>query len=130
MKFLCLIRAEKMMEHMSKTAADAHFDEYKRFTEAIRKSGHYVACNRLMPSTAATTVRVREGKISTVDGPYAETKEQLGGYYVVEAGNLNEAIQLAARIPAARLGSIEVRQVAEDEQTLRALGMLASEVIS
>ena len=130
MKFLCLIRAEKVMEQMPKVDADAHFDEYRRFTEDIRRSGHYVACNRLVPSAAATTVRVRQGKISAVDGPYSETKEQLGGYYVVEAQDLNEAIQLAAQIPAARLGSIEVRQVAEDEQTLRALGMPAPEVAS
>jgi hypothetical protein len=130
MKFLCLIRAEKMMEQMPKADADAHFEEYKRFTEEIRKSGHYVACNRLVPSAAATTVRVRQGKISAIDGPYAETKEQLGGYYVVEARDLNEAIQLAAKIPGARLGSVEVREVAEDEQTLRALGMLAAEVTS
>ena len=130
MKFLCLIRAEKVMEQMPKGDADAHFEEYKRFTEEIRRSGHYVACNRLVPSAAATTVRVRQGKISAIDGPYAETKEQLGGYYVVEAADLNEAIQLAAKIPAARFGSVEVRQVAEDEQTLRALGMLAPEVTS
>ena len=130
MKFLCLIRAEKVMEQMPKADADAHFEEYRRFTEELRKSGHYVACNRLVPSSAATTVRVRQGKISAIDGPYAETKEQLGGYYVVETRDLSEAIQLAAKIPGARLGSVEVRKVAEDEQTLRALGILTPEVTS
>jgi len=130
MKFLCLIRAEKVMEQMPKADADAHFEEYRRFTEELRKSGHCVACNRLVPSAAATTVRVRQGKISAIDGPYAETKEQLGGYYVVETRDLSEAIQLAAKIPGARLGSVEVREVAEDEQTLRALGMLTPEVTS
>ena len=67
-------------------------------------------------------MRVRKGKIATTDGPYAETKEQLGGYYVIEATNLNEAIQLASRIPGARSGCVEVRPIAEDPQTRRALG--------
>jgi len=71
---------------------------------------------------AATTVRVRDGKVSTTDGPYAETKEQLGGYYVIEARDLDEAIRVAAKIPGAWIGSVEVRPIAEDEQTLRALG--------
>src|SRR5262245_51621878 len=73
MKFLCLIRAEKMMEQMPTTDADALFEEYRRFTEELRNSGHYVGCNRLVPPAAATTVRVRQGKISAIDGPYAET---------------------------------------------------------
>ena len=80
-----------------------------------------------MPPDAATTVRVRSGKILTTDGPYAETKEQLGGYYVVEATDLNEAIQLASRIPGARIGCVEVRPIAEDSQTLRALGAATPE---
>ncbi len=79
-------------------------------------------CNRLR---AATTVRVRDGKVSTTDGPFAETKEQLGGYYMIDARDLNEAIQVAARIPGARTGCVEVRPVADDERTLRALGFAA-----
>jgi len=122
MKFLCLIRAEKVMEQMPEAAAAKHFEDYRAFTAAIRQSGQFVACNRLLPPDAATTVRVREGKVSTTDGPYAETKEQLGGYYVIEARGMEEAIQVAARIPGAWLGSVEVRPIAEDDQTLRALG--------
>ena len=125
MKFLCLICAEKVMEQMSETDAERHFDEYTRFTDDIRASGHYVDCNRLQPPGAATTVRVRDGKVSTTDGPFAETKEQLGGYYMIDARDLNEAIQGAARIPGARTGCVEVRPVADDERTLRALGFPA-----
>ena len=123
MKFLCLICAEKVMEQMSDADAKAHFDEYARFTADVRDSGHFVDCNRLQPPATATTVRVRNDKVSTTDGPFAETKEQLGGYYMLEARDLNEAIQIAARIPGARTGCVEVRPVAEDTQTLRALGM-------
>jgi hypothetical protein len=122
MKFLCLICAEKVMEQMPDADAARHFDEYREFTAAIRESGHFVGCNRLLPPHAATTVRVRQGKVSTTDGPYAETKEQLGGYYVIEARDLDEAIQVAARIPGAWIGCVEVRPIAEDEPTLRALG--------
>lgn len=122
MKYLCLICAGKVMEQMPEADADAHFREYAEFTEAIRKSGHFVACNRLLPPAAATTIRVRNGKVSATDGPWVETKEQLGGYFVIEARDLNEAIRVAAKIPGAALGCVEVRPIAEDEQTLRALG--------
>lgn len=122
MKYLCIICAEKVMEQMPADAAEKHFEEYREFTESIRKSGHYIGSNRLEPPPAATTVRVRNGKVSTTDGPFAETKEQFGGYYVIEAKDLNEAIQIASRIPGARLGCVEVRPIADDEQTRRALG--------
>ena len=85
--------------------------EYFAFTDDIRKSGHLLGGEALQPTQAATTVRVRNGKVSTTDGPFAETKEQLGGFYLVEARDLNDAIQVAARIPAARIGSIEVRPI-------------------
>jgi hypothetical protein len=81
----------------------------------------------LLPPAAATTVRVRKGRISTTDGPYAETKEQLGGYYVIEAKDRDEAIGIAARIPGAWIGCVELRPIAEDERTLRALGFAAAE---
>ena len=126
MRFLCLIRAEKVMEQMTDADAERHYDEYARFTADVRASGHFVDCNRLQPPAAATTVRVRNGKVSTTDGPFAETKEQLGGYYMLEARDLNEAIQIAARIPGARMGCVEVRPVADDARTMRALGMEAS----
>jgi hypothetical protein len=127
MKYLCLIAAEKVMEQMSDADAARHFEEYREFTAAIRKSGHFIGCNRLLPPDAATTVRVRQGRVSTTDGPYVETKEQLGGYYVIEARDLNEAIQVAARIPGAWIGCVEVRPIAEDERTLEVLGLAAAD---
>ena len=125
MKFLCLICAETVMEQMSAADAKQHYADYTHFTAAIRKSGHLVAVNRLKPPRAATTIRVRHGKISTTDGPFVETKEQLGGYYVIEARNRREAIRVAARIPGAWIGCVEIRPIAEDAQTLRALGVTA-----
>jgi hypothetical protein len=122
MKFLCLICAGTLMEWMPEPDAAAHNDEYREFTESLRSEGRLIACNRLLPPDAAVTLRVRGGKISTTDGPFAETQEHLGGYYVIEARDLNEAIQVAARIPGARIGCVEVRPIAEDEQTLGALG--------
>ena len=125
MKFLCLISAETLMEQISEADAEKHYQDYAEFTDAIRRSGHFIGCNRLLPPEAATTVRVRKGKISTTDGPYAETNEQLGGYYVIEARDLNEAILVASKIPGAWHGCVEVRPIAEDERTLRALGFAA-----
>lgn len=114
MKYLCLIYdEEKKLHAMTKSEMDALMGEYFAFTDAIRKSGNYLGGNDLQPVRNATTVRVRNGKVSTTDGPFAETKEQLGGYYLVEARDLNEAIQIASRIPSARLGSIEVRPIQE-----------------
>ena len=86
---------------------------YFQFTENIRHSGHYVAGEALQPIQAATTLRSRSGKLSTTDGPFAETKEQLGGFYLIEARDLNEAIQIASRIPSVRTGAIEVRPVVD-----------------
>ena len=123
MKYLCLICAEIVMEQMPQREADEHFEEYRVFTEEIRRSGHFIDCNRLLPAAAATTLRVRNGKVSITDGPFAETKEQFGGYYLIEARDLNEAIQVAARIPGARKGCVELRPVAEDLQTLQTLGL-------
>ena len=124
MKYLCLICAEPryMMEHRTEADAAQHFDEYRAFTQDIRRSGHFVTGNRLLPPDAAITVRVRSGKVTTTDGPFAETKEQLGGYYIIEANDLNEAVQIASRIPGARYGCVEVRPVAEEALTLRAIG--------
>lgn len=129
MKYLCLICAEKVMEQMPRADADKHFEEYREFTDAIRQSGHYLGCNRLLPPDAASTVRVRNGRVSVTDGPWIETKEQLGGYYLIEARDLNEAIQVASRIPGAKFGCVEVRPVAEDPQTLQALGLVAPEAV-
>jgi hypothetical protein len=128
MKFVCLICAEKVMEQLTEDDAERHFEEYREFTESIRASGHYVAGNRLTPAATAVTVRVRNGKVSTTDGPFAETKEQFGGYYVIEAHDLDEAVGIAARIPGARRGCVEVRPIADDAQTLRALGFAAADL--
>jgi hypothetical protein len=86
-------------------------DDYRTFTQSIIQSGHFKAGDALQSSSTATTVRVRQGKTLPTDGPFAETREQLGGYYLVEAKTLDEAIAIAARIPGARTGSIEVRPI-------------------
>src|SRR3954454_20453133 len=86
-------------------------DEYGVFTQSIIQSGNFKAGDRLQPTTTATTVRVRDGKTLTTDGPFAETREQLGGYYLIEARDLDAALAIAARIPGARFGSIEVRPI-------------------
>jgi hypothetical protein len=112
MKYLCLIyQAEKAMQAVPKAEAEAMYKDYYAFTEDIRKSGHYLGGNPLQPIHTATTVRVRNGQMATTDGPFAETTEQLGGYYLIEAADLNDAIQVAARIPGAKYGSIEVRPI-------------------
>jgi len=114
MKYLCLIYGdERGWQKLPKADADKMSAEYFTYTEDIKKSGHLLGGNALQPSHAATTVRVRSGKVSTTDGPFAETKEQLGGYYLLEARDLNDAIQVASRIPGARVGSVEVRPVQE-----------------
>ena len=93
----------------------AHLQEvmgrYRTFTESVRASGHMVGGDKLEPASTATTVRIRDGKTLTTDGPFAETKEQLGGFYLIEAKDLDEAIGIAARIPGAAYGSVEVRPV-------------------
>ncbi len=86
---------------------------YGAFTQEVRDAGKLVAGDRLEPSTAATTVRIRNGETLTTDGPFAETKEQLGGYYILECDNLDEALAYAAKIPAAEHGSVEVRPIAQ-----------------
>jgi hypothetical protein len=85
--------------------------EYGVFTQSIIQSGHFKAGDGLQPTTTATTVRVRDGKTLTTDGPFAETREQLAGYYLVEAKDLDTALAIAARIPGAKKGSVEVRPV-------------------
>jgi hypothetical protein len=114
MKYLCLIYdVEKQFESLPKAEMDAVMKEYRAFTESIKSSGHYIGGFQLAPTRTASTVRVRNGKASTTDGPFAETKEQLGGYYLIQAKDLNDAIQVATRIPSARFGSVEVRPIIE-----------------
>jgi hypothetical protein len=114
MRYLCLIYDdESKWGTMPKEQAEAMMGEYFAFTEGVKESGHYVGGNALQRTQTATTVRVRHGKISTTDGPFAETKEQLGGYYLIEAKDLNDAIHVAAKIPSSRIGSIEIRPIQE-----------------
>jgi len=112
MKYLCLVYQEEKQEvNVPADQIEQAKRDYWAFTEDIKKTGHYVGSNGLKHTDVATTVRVRNGKLSTTDGPFAETKEQLGGYFLIEAKDLNDAIQVAARIPSAKWGSIEVRPV-------------------
>jgi hypothetical protein len=114
MQYLCLIyQDESAAAERPKAELDRMYAEYLDFTADIRKAGRLAGVNRLQPARTATTVRVRDGNVVATDGPFAETKEQLGGYYLIEARDLNEAIQTAARIPSARFGSVEVRPVWE-----------------
>lgn len=114
MRYLCLIYDnEQTMNAMSRAEADAFMGEYFGFTERVKHSGHYLAGEALQPVSTATTLRNRNGSLSTTDGPFAETKEQLGGFYLIEARDLNEALQVAAHIPSVRTGSVEVRPVVD-----------------
>jgi len=113
-KYMCLIYdEEKMVEAMSKSESDSTIGEHMAFTREIRESGNYVSGEALEPVRFARTVRVREGKMITTDGPFAETKEQLGGFYLIEARDMDDALQVASRIPSARLGCIEVRPIVQ-----------------
>ncbi len=117
MRYVCLIyenhaETAKIME----TEGDKIMAEYFTFTSDIKNSGHYKAGEALHPTATATTLRIRGGKLQTTDGPFAETKEQLGGFYLIDAKDLNEAIQIASRIPGCRLGSVEIRPVVDFSQ--------------
>jgi hypothetical protein len=112
MKYLCLIyQDESLAQKLPKAEFEKLYAEYAAFADEIKKSGRLIGNHGLQPTRTATTVRVRNGEVMTTDGPFAETKEQLGGYFLIEAKDLNEAIQVAAKIPSARFGSIEVRPV-------------------
>jgi hypothetical protein len=114
MQYLLMIYdEEKKWTTMSESERGKLMGDYEAFTKQIVASGHYKGGNPLKPTSSATTVRVREGKTATTHGPFAETREQLGGYYLVDAKDLDEATAIAARIPSARFGSIEVRPVME-----------------
>jgi hypothetical protein len=105
MKYLCLVYSEeRQLEHVDDRDCLA-------CDTALRASGHCLASEALQPVATATTVRVREGKVAITDGPFAETREQLAGFYLIEAEDLDEAVAIAARIPPARVGSIEVRPI-------------------
>ncbi len=112
MQYMLLIYGnEAAMKSATQADRDAMFRAYAEYTKSIIQSGNMKAGDALQPTATATTVRVRDGKTLTTDGPFAETREQLGGYYLVEARDLDEATKLAARIPGAQVGGIEVRPV-------------------
>jgi hypothetical protein len=109
MKYMLLIYLDEHV--LSETERQECYVESTQLAQEIRSSGHYLAANPLHPTSMATSVRVRNGKRLVTDGPFAETREQLGGYFLIEANNLDEAIGIAARIPMARKGTVEVRPV-------------------
>ena len=112
MQYLLLIyEEEKIWTTMPESERMQIYGEYRKYTDEIKASGHWKGGNPLQPTHTATTVRVRGGKVSTTDGPFAETREQLGGYYLVDAKDLDEAISIAERIPSAKMGGIEVRPI-------------------
>jgi hypothetical protein len=114
MKYLCMVfYDEKKLEALSASEWQALDDESLAHDDALRKSGHFIAAQALESVHAATTLRIRNGKVSITDGPFAETNEQIGGFILIEAQDLNEAIQLASKIPPIRLGGIEVRPIKE-----------------
>jgi hypothetical protein len=114
MKYLCLVYLdEKRLDELPD-------EDCVAYDTAMRKSKHCIASEALQSVQTATTVRVRNGKVSITDGPFAETKEQLAGFYLIEASDLNEAIQLAAKIPPATVGSVEVRPIRPIRETVQA----------
>jgi hypothetical protein len=114
MKYLCLVyHEETKVDALPRSEYDAIVDEVLDYREELRKSGHYITSSPLEPVRTATTIRVWNGKVSVTDGPFAETKEQLGGFYLIEAQDLTDAIRVASKMPPARLGCIEVRPLKE-----------------
>ena len=112
MRYLLLIYAnENDYETLSPPQREGLLTDYTEFTKSIVQSGHFKAADRLRPVSTATSVRLRDGKPMITDGPFAETREQLGGYYLVDAKDLDEAIEIATRIPSVRYGTIEVRPI-------------------
>jgi hypothetical protein len=112
MQYILLIYSnEAEAQARPKPEANKIFGEYMEFTAAIKKSGQMLAGEPLEATSTATTVRVKNGKTLRTDGPFAETREQLGGFYIVEAKDLDEAVAIAARIPDARFGAVEVRPI-------------------
>jgi hypothetical protein len=114
MKYLCLVyHEESKVDALPESEYDAIVSEVLDYREDLRQSGHYITSSPLQSVQTATTIRVRNGKVAITDGPFAETKEQLGGFYLIEARDLNDAIRVASKMPPARLGCIEVRPLKE-----------------
>ena len=128
MKYLCLVyNEEKALAAMDKSDFLALVGGHVAYGDELRQNGHLIATEALERVHTATTVRVRNGKVSTTDGPFAETKEQLGGFFLVEARDDQEAIRLAAGIPSAQTGSIEVRPIRDCHQLLAEAGVSPQE---
>ena len=114
MKYLCLVYIdEKYAQAMTRSEMDALMAETFSYNEALQSSGRFISAANLHPAETATTISIHKGKATIIDGPFAETKEALGGFYLIEARDLNEAIQVASRSPSLRIGSVEVRPVEE-----------------
>jgi len=127
MKYLALVYYdEKIMAQMSQQQWDALNQECMACVQNLEAGGHYITGSPLLPTDTATTVRVRDGKTSLTDGPFAETREQLAGFYMLEARDLNEAVSLAEKIPPARYGSVEVRPARELQEEGNLAGGSAS----
>lgn len=103
--------AEKKLDALPRDVYDALCDEALDYDETLRQSGHYIASEALQPVRSARTLHARDGEVSVTDGPFAETKEQLGGFWLIEARDLGEAIRLASKAPPGRYGSLEVRPI-------------------
>jgi len=114
MKYLCMVAIdEKKLQALSDSEMQVLEDESLEYDDVLRGQGHFVAAQALESVSAATTIRLRKGKVSMTDGPFAETNEQVCGFVLIEAKDLNEAIQLASKLPSIRLGAVEVRPVRE-----------------
>ncbi|MGH7580188.1 MAG: YciI family protein [Gemmatimonadales bacterium] len=114
MKYLCLIYVdEEEAERLADRELRALEHEHLEYHDTLRRKGHFIAAEALQPVESSTTIRVRNGKLSVTDGPFMETREQMGGLFLIEARDLNEAILVASKIPCARLGTVEVRPVRE-----------------
>jgi len=114
MKFMLLIcDEEKAWAKLGEAERNQMYAEYGKFTADLRSNGHHLASSQLKPVSTAKSVRVRDGKRVVVDGPFAETREQLGGYYLIEAKDMDEALAIAAKVPSARIGTVEVRPLVE-----------------
>ena len=114
MKYMLLIyHDEQSWESISDAEREQVYREYRNLSEQLQSTGQFLSGSELQPVTTATSVRVRDGEEMVIDGPFAETREQLGGYFLIEAKNLDEAISVAARIPSAKTGTVEVRPLAE-----------------
>jgi hypothetical protein len=111
MQYMLLIYADPSVPAPSEAEGDALYEAYQTFTKDLRSSGAYVVGDPLAPTTSATTVRVRDGKLAVTDGPFAETKEWLGGFLIIEASSLDAALEVATKCPGTKYGSVEIRPI-------------------